>query len=447
MQKSITSKLAQILNSIEPMLIELEQEATSAKPELEQIIANKCFTPNQDERIKVWFVKFLTLRESLWQVIDEAHEFAGIRIREIKTDNEYRLFVLGFVAACLVVKLDRLLLEKVAAHTFIQRKLNEGIPERNVQRKQYTAIYEAFTDVKNAYKIYQAIKFVDNQQIKLNTFKNDRDIGNFVRQLNEYRSYLDENKRNYLKRFIQFVKHIFKRRGASVKQQAQFKLLEVSGRILSECVNKENKLVTNEILEQVQQIVKPGDIFVTRHQYALTNLFLPGFWPHSAIYIGTEAEREEIGINIPKPLLVKWQGDICTFEALKDGVLLRTLENTLSVDGFVILRPTISQKGINKAIERILDHEGKKYNFDFDFFRSDRLVCTELSYRAFDEIEHIKIQLKERAGRPTLSAEDLCDLAIETKMFNAIAIFGVNNMTRIITDQQDVKKLLIASYK
>ena len=258
MQKSITSRLAQILNSIEPMLIELEQEATSAKPELEQIIANKCFTPNQDERIKAWFVKFLTLRESLWQVIDEAHEFAGIRIREIKTDNEYRLFVLGFVAACLVVKLDRLLLEKVAAHTFIQRKLNEGIPERNVQRKQYTAIYEAFTDVKNAYKIYQAINFVDNQQIKLNTFKNDRDIGNFVKQLNQYRSYLDENKRNYLKRFIQFVKHIFKRRGASVKQQAQFKLLEVSGRILSECVNKENKLVTNEILEQVQKLVKPG---------------------------------------------------------------------------------------------------------------------------------------------------------------------------------------------
>ena len=447
MQNSAISRLSQILYSIEPLIFELEQEAESAKPELQQIIANKCFTPNQDERIKEWFVKFLTLRESLWQVIDDVHELASIRIGDIKTDNEIRLFVLGFVAACLVIRLDRLLLERVAAHTFIQRKLNEEIPEKNVESKQYTEIFEAFTDVGNAYKIFQALQFIDKHQTKIAAFKNDGDIGNFVREINKYRDHLDESKKNYIKRSIQFIRHVFRRRGARIKQQTQFKLLEASGRILSECVNKENKLVTAEILEQVQQLLKPGDVFVTRHQYALTNLFLPGFWPHSALYIGTEVEREAIGINVSESLQEKWQGDICTFEALKDGVLLRTLENTLLVDGFVVLRPTISQKGINHAIERILGHEGKKYNFDFDFFRSDRLVCTELSYRAFDEIEHIKIQLKDRAGRPTLSAEDLCDLAIETDMFNAIAIFGVSNVNHVITDQHDVNKLLIASYK
>ncbi len=439
--------LATTLRSIEPVLFELDEEAKRARPELQEIIHAAYFKPSQDERIKTWFVKFLTMRVSLWQVIDDVYEHAGISIGEIRTDYELKLFCLGFVAACQVVRLDRLILERVAAHSFIQRKLNEGVPEHNVPRKQYTAIFEAFTEPGKAFKIFQAIKLLDKQQVKIETFKNEKHISYFINNLLTYRSYLDESKKNYLKRSVHYIRHVFRRRGARIKQQAQFGFLEASGRVLSECVNKQNKLVTKDVLDQLRDLLKPGDVFVTRHKYALTNLFLPGFWPHSAMYIGNEIERECLGIKVPEHLKNKWKGDICTFEALKDGVLMRTLENTLSVDGLVVLRPTLSDKGITMALERVLKHEGKKYNFDFDFFRSDRLVCTELPFRAYDEIEDIKIKLKTRAGRPTLSAEDLCDLALETSMFNAIAIFGVHRTNCLVTDAQEVQELLKASYR
>ena len=113
----------------------------------------------------------------------------------------------------------------------------------------------------------------------------------------------------------------------------------------------------------------------------------------------------------------------------------------------LFLRPTISQEGIRNAIQRIIVHEGKKYNFDFDFFRSDRLVCTELMYRAYDGIEHMNIKLKERAGRPTLSAEDLCDLALDTDMFTPIAIFGVDGADGLVVERQEVVELLKISYQ
>ncbi len=439
--------LAETLCSIEPMLLELDDEAISAKPELQEIITASYFKPGQDERIKTWFVKFLTLREGLWQVIDDTYVLAGVSIEGIKSEELLRLFVLGFVAACQVVRLDRLLLERVAVHTIVQRKLNEGVPEHNVQRKQYTAIFEAFTEPGKAYKIFRAIKFLDKQHANIKTFQDDGEIGFFVKNLNLYRSYLDESKKNYFRRSIHYIRHALRRRGARIKQQSQFRFLEASGRILSECVNKENKLVTDNVRSELRQILKPGDVFVTRHKYALTNLFLPGFWPHSAMYIGTESERDMLEIEMPESLLEKWKGEVCTFEALKDGVLLRSLESTLSVDGFVVLRPKLTQKGIKQAIERVLIHEGKKYNFDFDFFRSDRLVCTELVFRAFDEIEGIRIALKERAGRPTLSAEDLCDLAIDTTMFDAIAIFGVDGCNGIARKHNEVQELLVASYR
>jgi len=445
-QKKIISSLARTLQSLEMSLPEIEAEALS-QSNLQKIIELKYFKPEQDEKIAEWFTKFLSLRGSLWEIIDEVHEQVTVGLKNIQSYEEYQFFVIGYVAACHVVRLDRFLLEKFATHTFIQRKLNEGFPEKNVLRKQYTHIFESFIAIENAQRMLAVMKHASKERSKLKVLANDPDVGYFINNLYKYRSVLDDSKQNYLERGVHFIKHALKRRGATIKQHTQFKVLEASGRAFSEMVNKKGKLVTSEVREQVRELLQPGDVMVTRHKYALTNLFLPGFWPHAAFYVGSSEERDALGIELEAHTYKKWHSDKCTFEALKDGVLFRPLEETLAVDGFVILRPTISQAGIRKAIERIVIHEGKQYNFDFDFFRSDRLVCTELMYRAYDGIEHMDIQLKERAGRPTLSAEDLCDLALDTNMFKAVAIYGVKGADGLMVDEQLVENLLHKSYR
>ena len=138
---------------------------------------------------------------------------------------------------------------------------------------------------------------------------------------------------------------------------------------------------------------------------------------------------------------------MCTFEALKDGVRLRSLEETLNVDCFIIIRPNLTNAGVKDGIERVLQHDGKFYNFDFDFFRSDRLVCTEVIYRAFDGIENLKFDLVERAGRQTLSAEDFLDMALDTDMFTPIAIFNNEQTdTKIVSDEKTAS-LIESSYR
>lgn len=87
------------------------------------------------------------------------------------------------------------------------------------------------------------------------------------------------------------------------------------------------------------------------------------------------------------------------------------------------------------------------YNFDFDFFNSDRVVCTEVIYRAYDGLEDLRFPLQERAGRKTLSAEDLLDFALDTQAFSPIAIFGHKGKQETIMFGDGVRDALMASYR
>ena len=73
-------------------------------------------------------------------------------------------------------------------------------------------------------------------------------------------------------------------------------------------------------------------------------------------------------------------------EAMRDGVWLRSLGNPFRADAIAVVRPMLSQADIAQAIGRGMLHEGKAYDFDFDFTRSDRLVCTEVVYRSYQGI-------------------------------------------------------------
>ena len=96
----------------------------------------------------------------------------------------------------------------------------------------------------------------------------------------------------------------------------------------------------------------------------------------------------------------------------------------VSVDAIAVIRPRLSSGEIAEALARGMFHEGKPYDFDFDFSRSDRLVCTEVVYRSYEGVGDVRFQLKRRAGRQTLAAEDLLEMAMERNTFETVAAFA-----------------------
>ena len=414
---------------------------------LDAIIAHGEFRPAEDEAIGFWFARFLTVRDNLWSVINTVREQLDKPTRKIEDDQELRFFLVGYAAVCLLIRIDRVLLNQVAEHSIVQRKLNEAFPEYRIPRKQFTQIFSGFVDQANVLAIRDAMVVARKNRRKLLRLKDDPEVGVIAAQLPDLESALNPSKLSHIKRAWAYISHKWRRRGVVSAERLFAKVLEGFGRAASEMVDMDNKQVTPEVVQSIAAFLEPGDIIVTRHAKALTNLFFPGFWPHVAMYVGTPAQRDALGLAVDAQRFERWHDDVCVLEAKKDGVLLRPLHETLTVDAFCVLRPRITREATQHAVTRAVQHEGKRYNFDFNFFTSDRIVCTELVYRAYDGIGGIEFPLQERAGRKTLSAEDLLDFALDTGAFAPVAIFGVAGCETSVLYGDGVRDAVAASYR
>lgn len=441
--------LSTLSNDIKGLLNATAQLVDDAPPpaSLDDIVARGEFRPAEDEAIGFWFARFLTARDYLWTTINEVRDVLDDPTRPSESEQKLKYFLIGYAAMCILVRIDRIMLFDVAGHSTIQRKLNEAFPEYRIQRKQYTKIFSGFVDQSNVLAIRDAMQFARKHRRQLLKFKSDADVGFIVGQIGDLEASLNPSKRSHIKRAWAYVSHKWRRRGVVSAERVFAKILEGFGRAASEFVSMEDKGVTPDVLRSIGAFLNPGDVIVTRHAKALTNLFFPGVWPHAALYIGTPAQRQAANIEADDDKLQRWTDSICVLEARKDGVLMRPLEETLRVDAFVVLRPKLDSRNTIHAVERAMQHEGKKYNFDFNFFNSDRVVCTELIYRAYDGLKDMEFPLHERAGRKTLSAEDLLDYSLDTGAFAPVAIFGVKDCEDAVLYGADVSRVLNQSYR
>ena len=86
------------------------------------------------------------------------------------------------------------------------------------------------------------------------------------------------------------------------------------------------------------------------------------------------------------------------------------------------MRPLVPSEEVGAAIRRALSLHGRPYDFSFDFASDDKIVCTELIYRAYDALLNLRVPLEHPAsgvpgvstlaGRLTLPANDLARYAV-----------------------------------
>lgn len=404
------------------------------------------FLADEDERVKGAFARYLGVRAALHETIQELEP--AYREGDLPEGERLRVFTVAFCAASMLMRSARFVVENFSRSKVIWRKLDEAEPRHGIPRKQFSAIYSSMTNPSNVWRFHRAVEFAGGHMDSIRGLSSCPVVGNVVALLEEeHPEAIRFSKRAEAKNRLRYWLHSLSRRRKSTLNQMSFAIFEASGRVMSELKNRfHQKRVTPGVVRAARRILRPGDAIVTRHDEAMTNLFIPGYWPHGALYIGSDRERRELGVSMSDERWRRSGSSVRVLEARKDGVRFRPLSETLHVDAFTIVRPKLRSEALAEALSRATEHEGKYYDFEFDFNRSDRLVCTEVIYRGFHAVGNLEFPLTTRAGRPTFSAEDLLDMAIEERGYEVVAIYGEHGNNRLL-EGRDAHTALARTYR
>lgn len=200
-----------------------------------------------------------------------------------------------------------------------------------------------------------------------------------------------------------------------------------------------SSLVSEKQIHELQPKLLPGDVMLVRHEWYLSNVGLPGFWPHAALYIGTPEERRAFFADADTQAWVKRQGETSgdleallqsrsakayqaslaplaykrvarVIEAISEGVSLTALEHALDCDSLAVLRPRLPNVEKAQALVRAFRYVGRPYDFNFDFSTDAELVCTELVYKSYEPAANftgVNLPTVEMLGRRVTPANEI----------------------------------------
>jgi hypothetical protein len=242
---------------------------------------------------------------------------------------------------------------------------------------------------------------------------------------------------------------LFAKAGADILQDATTSALFPVQRTVAEWMGDTRvkrigqPLISREQVLALLPRLQPGDILVARQNWYLSNIGLPGFWPHAELYVGRpedwaslfdgDAEVQAwlkklpgsprtLAEHLARAYPAKWtqytgrdaHGDpLRIIESISEGVSFTGPEHGMRVDYLGALRPRLSPLEKARAISHAFHLQGRPYDFNFDFFSDSTLVCTELVYKSYapsQETKGLRIELVDVAGRRTLPANELVRL-------------------------------------
>jgi hypothetical protein len=188
-------------------------------------------------------------------------------------------------------------------------------------------------------------------------------------------------------------------------------------------------LIGPKQITMLSRQLSPGDILLERREWYMTNVGIPGFWTHAALFIGSSAHRDALSRDPHVQIWLEKQGaqrldDLIhkrhpqahaamqipckdghlpqVIEALSPGVSLTSLEQSAACDSLAVLRPRLSKAARAAAVVRAMRYYSRPYDYDFDFGSDRSLVCTELvvkSYLPGESQKGLQLPLERLMGR------------------------------------------------
>lgn len=381
------------------------------------------------------------------------HRLWIVRFRFLNTPCHVRAFLLCDVADLAIYEAGLRLTANLAKRPVLCRFLNDEHRMHYIERGSYDIFYEKIHNPERPVRQYAARQYLKLLKHRKRSWQRAQK-DSITKQLAERTDNLHPKLKSRVRKAIAtYANRTIKVRSKKTMQQSWFPVQKnlASTMGLIKIKRRGLFLITPEQTRQIKKKLQPGDIGLTRRNWFLSNVGIPGFWPHALIHIGTPAEvrlffstpevlvwvKEEepeadsfidlLRIRYPKAwktwnetltpkqavekgitvgkLAKKAKIRPAFIEAVRPGVVIRPPEEALFADHSCFLRPRLPRVELAKAIERAFSHFGKPYDYNFDFATSAQLVCSELVFKSYQPDEGftgLNFILEETLGRPIL---------------------------------------------
>lgn len=378
------------------------------------------FLPSEEDEIRAQFMTYLAYRSALLRLVATYGNFQSIA----RPDARARCFLVGYGAGANVMRASTLFVTTYGKQPHIRRKLNEADAACGIGGGEFDRIYDAVASDRNATTFEEMAGYF---RANRDNWRRDRVLadeqlawveGQIERAISDVHARGFDRSRARWERIVQRV-------GSDVYVPVYDVQSVISTLIGDTRIVKRPPFISSAQVKAMQSQLQPGDILLERRNWFMSNAFLPGFWPHAAIYIGTPQDLERLnliaatgsrGFTSPHPAIEQHLADYLTrahdgerhtvLESVSEGVIFNSLTESMGADYVAVLRPRLSHAQKAQAIAKAFAHVGKPYDFEFDFFSSDKLVCTELVYRSYEGL--IDFDLVKIMGRDTLPALAIC---------------------------------------
>ena len=407
------------------------------------------FTPSEDERVRQLLVSYWQSRNALIELVVMLHQVSSPRSKapedQMSNDDRAVAFLVAWAGAMVLIDAASFMRYNCEDRPIVLKKINEPEPHFGIPAGTYDRIQASLTSPVHAWHLYHAREYWTSKHSYLAELVSGTEVEPVLEIARRLFPMHNTSLQEYAVRRMRTRKRQVKTAGRDLAGKALFGLQKAVSRLISGKFTHlgHKPQLPQSIADQIRILIQPGDVLVNRKDHALTNYFLPGYWPHAAFYIGQIDQLQQMGISDhpnAKPRwrqLLDYEGPCLgrVVEALKDGVRIRSLASPFAADAISVIRPTLPAEAIKEAVTRALFHDGKPYDFDFDLTRSDRLVCTEVVYRSFEGLAGVEFSLTDRAGRKTLAAEDLLQMALNGQHFEVVAAYAPNFSTGVATQE------------
>jgi len=375
--------------AIEPLLSRDDVEGLSASQRVEVRMAWFSFL---EPLLEVDAIKH---RYAAWPGVDYVRH----------PDLHSMAFSLTYAALCAQVNAGQSLLEIVAGNRRVQRLFDEAMPDLGLPSGTFTALRDRLSRARDHAAVVAGHEWFDEWIApKLSGERLEvriRDLALVERDKAE--RWID------IPSMINTARNKTELLGSRAFERwfpVQREVAEWFGD--TRIVSQERRLISDAQLHEAQGRLEPGDLLIERRNWYLSNVGLPGFWPHAALYLGSSEELAARFDQDPA-ILERFGGPFTDYlrrehgeafeafaerdseghphrvlEAISEGVVAASFEHSCGADYVAALRPRLTRVQIAEAIERALSYFGRPYDFNFDFATDDAIVCSELVMKAYE---------------------------------------------------------------